>query len=97
NKYLDSEVIIYGNNLFNKAKTYLDNAIVDVNSFDEFKEVIKNNKWVRCYFGGSPEDEKKIKELTGATPRCIIDNTKENICVFTGNKTKNLVIFARAY
>ncbi|MDE6473163.1 MAG: proline--tRNA ligase [Ureaplasma sp.] len=98
NKYLSSEINTYNNNLFNKAKKYLDNAIVDVKTFDEFKENIKNNKWVRCHFDGSIEDEKKIKELTGATPRCVVENAKhEKNCIITGKKTKNLVIFARAY
>lgn len=50
------------------------------------------------YFDGSIDDEKKVKELTGATPRCIVDtNAPEGTCFMSGKKTKQLVIFARAY
>ena len=50
-----------------------------------------------CIFDGSIEDEKKIKELTGATPRCIVENTRIGKCIMTGKETNKLVIFARAY
>ena len=59
--------------------------------------VLDDKKWARAYFNGTIEDEKKIKELTGATPRCIITNSNIGKCIITGNNTSQLVIFARAY
>lgn len=87
----------YSNNLYNKAKKYLDNAIVDVNSLEELKDVIKNNKWARCYFDGSIEQEKEIKEQTGASTRCYSITPKNGTCIINKKETNKLTIFARAY
>lgn len=96
-KWLQDNIEIYKRNLFTKAKSYLDNVIVDVNSFDELKEVINNNKWARCYFDGEISDEEEIKELTKATPRCfqIVENSGQ--CIKTNKNTNKLTIFAKNY
>lgn len=88
----------YHTNLYNKAKQKLDNNIIEVKNLDEFKLVINNQQWAKCYFSCSPNDEKIIKELTGATPRCILKETNEKQqCFFSNTKTNKLVVFARAY
>lgn len=88
----------YHINLYNKAKQKLDSNIIPVNNLEEFKKVISNQQWAKCYFSCSPDDEKAIKELTGATPRCIIEESKEEYsCFYSNAKTNKLVVFARAY
>lgn len=84
--------------MYLKAKEHLDNSIIEVQSIEQLKEVLANKKIAKCYWAGSEQDEKTIKELTGATPRCIIDtNAKESNCFFTNKKTSTIVIFGRAY
>lgn len=95
---VDQLMVEYKANIYNKAKQHLDSSIKDASSLDELKQILDNKQWARMYFDGSIDDEKKVKELTGATPRCIVDtNAPEGTCFMSGKKTKQLVIFARAY
>lgn len=87
-------------NLFNKALSYRNSHITEVNSFEEFKEVLDNKAgFVSAHWDGTPETEEKIKELTKATIRCIpLDRKKEEgICIFSGGKSAGRVLFAKAY
>ena len=88
------------NDLFAKAEKYRDEHVTEVNSFDEFKDVLKNKGgFVLAHWDGTTETEKKIKELTKATLRCIPNDAKEEIgkCVFSGKPSKMRVLFAKAY
>ncbi|MBB4119573.1 prolyl-tRNA synthetase [Mesonia hippocampi] len=87
-------------NLYTKAKTYRDEHITAVDSFEEFKEVLDNKGgFIAAHWDGTPETENKIKELTKATIRCIPLNTEkeEGSCVFTGKPSAKRVLFAKAY
>lgn len=87
-------------NIFNKAKTFRDTNITEVNTWDEFKNQIENGTgFIRAHWDGTPETEEKIKELTKATIRCIpLGNAQEDgKCVYSGQPSKERVIFAKAY
>ena len=87
-------------NLFNRALSFRNDHITDVNSFEEFKEVIENKGgFVSAHWDGTIETENKIKELTKATIRCIPNKAKEEAgtCVLTGEKSSRKVLFAKAY
>jgi len=87
-------------NIYNKAKTFRDTNIREVNTWAEFQEAIENKKgFLSAHWDGTPETEEKIKELTKATIRCIPLNNKQEdgMCVFSGNPSKERVVFARAY
>ena len=87
-------------NLFDKAVSYRNENITEVDSFDEFKEVIKNKGgFVSAHWDGTTETEDKIKELTKATIRCIPNDQKEEVgkCVLTGKESAGRVLFAKAY
>ena len=87
-------------NLFNKALSYRDAHITEVNSFDEFKDVLENKGgFVSAHWDGTGETEEKIKDLTKATIRCIPLNREEEAgsCVLTGAPSKGRVLFAKAY
>lgn len=86
--------------LFNKALSYRDSHITEVNSFEKFKEVLENKAgFVSAHWDGTPETEEKIKELTKATIRCVPLDRKneEGICIFSGGKSAGRVLFAKAY
>jgi prolyl-tRNA synthetase len=86
--------------LFEKALNYRNTHITEVNSFDEFKEVLEGEGgFVSAHWDGTAETEEKIKELTKATIRCIpLDRVEQaGSCVFTGNSSIGRVLFAKAY
>lgn len=85
------------NNLYQLSKNRLNQNIVQVSNYDNFKKEIENKKFVKVLFDNNDDLEKKIKNETGATTRCIIDNEKEGNCFISNKKTKRMVIFARAY
>jgi prolyl-tRNA synthetase len=87
-------------NLFDRAKLFRDTMTTEVNTWDEFVDVLDNKTgFVAAHWDGTPETEEKIKELTKATIRCIpLDNKLEaGACILTGNPSKQRVLFARAY
>jgi prolyl-tRNA synthetase len=86
--------------LFTKAFQYRESHITEVNSFEEFKEVLENKGgFIAAHWDGTPETEDKIKELTKATIRCIplIGKKEAGMCVLTGAKSAGRVLFAKAY
>lgn len=87
-------------NLFLRAKTYRDNHITNVNSWEEFKDVLENKTgFISAHWDGTSETEEKIKQETKATIRCIpFDAAEESgSCVFSGSPSKKRVLFAKAY
>ncbi|WP_046746047.1 proline--tRNA ligase [Kordia zhangzhouensis] len=87
-------------NLFSRAKTFREEHTTEVDSFEEFKEVIETKGgFVSAHWDGTEETESKIKELTKATIRCIpLDALEEEgKCVYSGNPSKKRVLFAKAY
>jgi prolyl-tRNA synthetase len=86
--------------MFAKALYYRNTHITEVNSFDEFKEVLEGKGgFVAAHWDGTSETEEKIKELTKATIRCIPLDRKEETgaCIFTGKSSNGRVLFAKAY
>ena len=86
--------------LFNKAKDYRDEHITEVDTFEEFKEVLETKGgFVSAYWDGTTETEDKIKELTKATIRVIALDAKNEAgsCVLTGKPSMKRVLFAKAY
>jgi len=86
--------------LFDRALNFRNNHITEVNSFEEFQEVLENKTgFVSAHWDGTSETEEKIKELTKATIRCIpLDRVEEEgKCVFSGAKSAGRVLFAKAY
>lgn len=86
--------------LFNRALEYRNTHITEVNSLEEFKNVLENKTgFISAHWDGTPETEEKIKDLTKATIRCIpLDQKKEQgICIFSGGKSAGRVLFAKAY
>jgi prolyl-tRNA synthetase len=86
--------------LFTKARNFRDENITAVDSFDEFKEVLKTKGgFISAHWDGTSETEKAIKDRTKATIRLIpIEGEKEaGKCVYSGNPSSQRVLFAKAY
>lgn len=86
--------------LFTKAKTFRDQHITKVESYDEFKEVLNSKTgFIAAHWDGTTASEEAIKKETKATIRCIpMDNPlEEGRCIFSGQPSKQRVLFAKAY
>jgi prolyl-tRNA synthetase len=86
--------------LFNKALNYRNTHITEVNSFEEFKEILDSKGgFVSAHWDGTATTEEEIKNLTKATIRCIPLNRVEQSgsCILTGKSSIGRVLFAKAY
>lgn len=87
-------------NIFQKALDYRADHITEVNSYEEFKEVLETKGgFVSAHWDGSAETEDKIKVETKATIRCIPLDAKEEsgTCIYSGKPSSKRVLFAKAY
>ena len=99
-EYIENLLKEIQSNLFNKAIEHRKEHTTEVDTFDEFKDVISNKGgFVLAHWDGTEETEDKIKEITKATIRCIPNDAKieEGKCVFTGHPSTRKVLFAKAY
>lgn len=88
------------NNLFDKALNFREDLLTEVDTFEQFKEVLDTKGgFVMAHWDGTTETEEQIKNLTKATIRCIPMDAKEEegICVLSGKKSTKRVLFAKAY
>ena len=86
--------------LFNRAVTYRNEHVTEVNNFDEFKKVLETKGgFVSAHWDGTTETEEKIKGLTKATIRCIPNDVRneEGSCIYSGKPSVKRVLFAKAY
>ena len=86
--------------LFQKALGFRESHITEVENFEEFKKIIDNKGgFVSAHWDGTEETEEAIKNQTKASIRCIPLESKEEQgkCVFSGNPSKQRVLFAKAY
>ncbi|MEW2921356.1 proline--tRNA ligase [Muricauda sp. ANG21] len=87
-------------NIFNKALAYREQHITEVDSYEDFKQVIEEKGgFVSAHWDGTSETEDKIKEETKATIRCIPLDAKQEDgkCMVTGKPSTQRVLFAKAY
>ncbi len=88
------------NNLLNRALAFRLANTRQAENFEEFKKLIdKKGGFVEVFFDGSKEDERVIKEATGATPRCypFAHSEERGKCFYTGKENARKAIFAKAY
>lgn len=90
-------------NMYNKAKAFMDSHIVTCNSLEEMQKALDDKCFVKTMWCGCPECESKIKELYSATARVMpFDQTPVgNKCVCCGKECNEgelkVIYFARAY
>ena len=84
--------------MFDAAKKILDERVVRVSEYQQFKKELENGKMIDCSWCGNQTCEDKIKEETGADLRVIpSDNTKAETCIYCKNSGITNVLFARGY
>ncbi len=87
------------NDLYCKAKKFLDDSIIKVDSWDDFIKVTSDKKIVLAPFCGEADCEDVIKDETGGvTSRCIpFDSKVSGKCVKCGKEAKVMTYFSKSY
>lgn len=98
--YLEELLKTIQADIYKKAKDFQQENITKVDSYEEFKKVLKEKGgFISAHWDGTAEEEEKIKQDTKATIRCIpLDNEQEEgISLVSGKTSRQRVIFAKAY
>ena len=84
--------------LYQRALTFRADHTTTVTSYDDLKVAIETGFAV-CWWDGDSADEKRIKEETRATIRCIPNDQPggAGTCIYTGRPATKTVVFARSY
>ncbi len=86
--------------LYLKAISFRDKHISEVDDFESFKEIVNSKGgFISAHWDGTAITEEAIKKITKATIRCIphTPDPEDGVCVFSGNHSKQRVLFAKAY
>lgn len=86
--------------LFARAKTFLENNTHAVSSYDEFKKIMETKRgFIKAFWCESAECEKKIKQDSKASTRLLPLNPKneEGVCIYCQKPAKHRWIFAQSY
>lgn len=97
---IDALVQQIHDDMFAKAKSYQQEHITKVDTWDEFVNVLdEKGGFVSAHWDGTEEEEERIKEETKATIRCIpLNNEQEQgTSILSGKPSTQRVLFARAY
>ncbi len=86
-------------NMLAQATAFRDANIIDVTSYDQFKQVMEDGGFARVWWAGGEAEENTIKGETSATHRCYpLDQPGgTGTCFFTGKPADRVALFARAY
>ncbi len=85
--------------MLQKATNFRDANIHPADTYDEFKQIVENG-WAESWWCGSAECEKKIKEETKATTRCIPLNQEKDghgKCIYCQADAAQKIYFSKAY
>jgi len=92
-------------NILAKATAFRDQHTIEINSKEKFYEYFSGKDeaisggFALCHWNQDPAIEAKIKEELNVTIRCIPIHLppEEGKCIFTGERSPQRVIFAKAY
>ena len=95
---ISSELKNIQKEMFDAAKKILDERVVRVSEYQQFKKELENGKMIDCSWCGNQTCEDKIKEETGADLRVIPSgNAKAETCIYCKNSGTTNALFAKGY
>ena len=96
---ISSELKNIQKEMFDAAKKILNERIVRVSEYQQFKEELENGKMIDCSWCGNQTCEDKIKEETSADLRVIPFNRqqKSETCIYCKNSGTTNALFAKGY
>ena len=85
--------------MLKQATEFRDANIHDVTNYDDLKRIVEEGGWARVWWSPNDDNERKIKEETGATIRCFPFEQPGGTgkCFYTGETAERVALFARAY
>ena len=87
-------------NLFERARKFLEENTHTVDSYDDFKQIMKTKRgFIRAFWCKDAGCETKIKAETKASTRVLPLDAKEEKgkCIYCGKEARHLWYFAQAY
>jgi len=99
-------------NLFARSKKFLEENTREATSYNEFKKIMEKNRgFIKAFWCENDECEKKIKEETKASSRCLSLDAKPAFasfgyggareengkCIYCGKKAVHKWVFAQSY
>lgn len=98
NKKIEKTLNEIHNNLYNKAKKFLNESIVNVKNINDMKKVINSGKIAKVNWCLAVKCEETIKEKTEAKSLNIsLTEKNSGKCFNCGNKVNGLAYFAKSY
>ena len=96
---ISSELKNIQKEMFDAAKKILDERVVRVSEYQQFKKELENGKMIDCSWCGNQTCEDKIKEETSADLRVIPFDSqqKSETCIYCKNSGTTNVLFAKGY
>ena len=87
--------------MYDRAKEFLDSHIDTAVTMDELVEKFKNNRgFIKACWCGDEECEGEIKYATGgASTRCLIEDEEmiSDKCIFCGKPAKHMAYWGKSY
>ncbi len=87
-------------NLFSRAREFLEANITTVKSYGEFKKALRKRRgFIKASWCSRTKCEEKIKEETGAAISLIPLSSEKpfSTCLYCGNDARQTVLFAKSY
>lgn len=87
-------------NLFERAVAFRTEHTSEADDLESFKEILESKGgFISAHWDGTTESELKVKELTGATIRCIPNDLvqEEGKDLISGKPSSGRILFAKAY
>lgn len=88
------------NELLERHKKFTEENTHRIDSYDDFKRIMASSKgFIDAFWCESVECEKRIKEETKASTRCLPLDARETIgkCIYCGSSASHRWLFAQAY
>ncbi len=98
--YVENLLAEIQENIYRKALRFREENIRKADTWEEFKQLLaEKGGFISAHWDGTGETEKRIKEETKATIRCVpLDSQpEEGTCIYSGKPSKQRVLFAIAY
>jgi prolyl-tRNA synthetase len=86
-------------NMLQQATDFRDANIHPASDYDELRQIVEQGGWARGWWAGDDDDERRVKDDTGATLRCypLEQPGGEGRCLLTGNTARRMALFGKAY
>ena len=99
NKKVKESLDAIQENLYQKAKHFIDSSLVEAESIEQLKRAVENKKFAIVHWCGKSKCEDAIAEKTGTKSMNIPFNQPKNFnkCVSCGEAGKYSVYFAKSY